>query len=290
MGSTASKTWSLANGRGVDNKTHGRRTRRKRLWVRPRQKPGPSPTAGGSTTELTEEEKDYGFDRVKDLVPRQRQGGRQQNSRKKKKIMGSTASKTWSLANGRGVDNRTHGRRKRLWVRPRQRPGPWPTAGGSTTELTEEEKDCATSPGTSTETSQCTATGSISLKRIGIVPEARDKLGGTLPRQTVAPLANKKSLPKITSAPQRLLTTTTRTVSGDSVPKDNFNRGTTPSTGIGRPSATTNLGTPTLLNGTNSLRLIPNFLTTKGKTTSISKQDAHNPPPPKKAKTMERTN
>ena len=86
MGSTASKTWSLANGRGVDNRTHGRRTRRKRLWVRPRQRPGPSPTAGGSTTELTEEEKDYGFDRVKDLVPRQRQGGRQQNSRKKKRM------------------------------------------------------------------------------------------------------------------------------------------------------------------------------------------------------------
>ena len=127
---------------------------------------------GGRQQNSLEEENDYGFDRVKDLVPRQRQGGRQQNSLKKKKIMGSTASKTWSLANGRGVDNRTHGRRtrrkrlwvrprqktwslangrgvdnrthwrrKRLWVRPRQRPGPSPTAGGSTTELTEEEKD-----------------------------------------------------------------------------------------------------------------------------------------------------
>ena len=39
----------------------------------------------GSTPGLTEEEQDYGFDSVKDLVPRLRQGGRKQNSLKKER-------------------------------------------------------------------------------------------------------------------------------------------------------------------------------------------------------------
>ena len=124
MGSTASRPGPWPTAGGSTTELTGEEQEEKDCGSDRVKRPGPSPTAGGSTTELTEEEKDYGFDRVKDLVPGQRQGGRQQNSLKKKKIMGSTASKTWSLANGRGVDNRTHGRRtrrKRRWVRPRQK-------------------------------------------------------------------------------------------------------------------------------------------------------------------------
>ena len=153
------------------------------------KRPDPSLTAGGSTTELTEEEKDCGFDRVKRPDPSLTAGGSTTELTEEEKDCGFDRVK---------------------------RPDPSLTAGGSTTELTESAgsgrgtDDDASWLGTSTETSQLAAIGSISSKRIGIVPEAKDNLG-ILPKQTVAPLANKKSLPKIMSAPQRLTTTTTRT-------------------------------------------------------------------------------
>ena len=156
------------------------------------KRPGPPPEAGWSTTELTGEEKDCGpcgFDRVKRPDPSLTAGGSTTELTEEEKDCGFDRVK---------------------------RPDPSLTAGGSTTELTESAgsgrgtDDDASWLGTSTETSQLAAIGSISSKRIGIVPEAKDNRG-ILPKQTVAPLANKKSLPKIMSAPQRLTTTTTRT-------------------------------------------------------------------------------
>ena len=138
------------------------------------KRPDPSLTAGGSTTELTEEEKDCGFDRVKRPDPSLTAGGSTTELTEEEKDCGFDRVK---------------------------RPDPSLTAGGSTTELTESAgsgrgTDDASWLGTSTETSQLAAIGSISSKRIGIVPEAKDNRG-ILPKQTVAPLANnnKKNSP-----------------------------------------------------------------------------------------------
>ena len=62
-----------------------------------------------------------------------------------------------------------------------------------------------------------TATGSILSKRIGIVPKA-EKTRGTLPNQTVAPLANKKN-----SSLEDQVCIAQTTTQMDSVPKNILN-------------------------------------------------------------------
>ena len=134
---------------------------------------GHRPRQGGrqqNSREKNKKKKTVGPTASKDLVPRQRQGGRQQNSReknKKKKTVGPTASKD---------------------LIPRQR------QGGSTTELTDEKKKrtCFINWNVYRNLT-LTATGSILSKRIGIAPEAK-QTRGTLPNQTVAPLANNNKI------------------------------------------------------------------------------------------------
>ena len=238
MGSTASKTWSLANGRGVDNRTH---LKKKKIM-------------GSTASKTWSLANGRGVDNRTHL--------------KKKKIMGSTASKTWSLANGRGVDNRTHLKKKKLWVRPRQRPGPSPTAGGRQQNSREKNKKKKTVGPTAskdlvprqrqggrqqnsltTKKRTCfinwnvyrnltiTATGSILSKRIGIAPEAK-QTRGTLPNQAVAPLANNNK--KILRGKDQVCFAQTNlnddSNSNGHHPKNKFNSPTctTPDKGVGR--------------------------------------------------------
>ena len=148
------------------------------------KRPDPSLTAGGSTTELTEEEKDCGFDRVKRPDPSLTAGGSTTELTEEEKDCGFDRVKRPdpSLTAGGSTTELTEEEKDCGFDRVK-RPDPSLTAGGSTTELTESAgsgrgtDDDASWLGTSTETSQLAATGSISSKRIGIVPEAKDNRG-----------------------------------------------------------------------------------------------------------------